>query len=394
MSHSDSQPRAMPTAHLPRAEEFLLWPPCLQSYGYRIVDQLFATRTVQRSAARLALPRGRECALQFESPAASSVAAMMDQNNVAGLIAVVHGEVVLERYGLGLAEGDRWSTMSTVKSITALLVGAAIQQGAIRSLDEHIVTYLPAMRGTAYAEVTVRHLLNMSSGVAWREEYTDLDSHVNRYSRSLANKVPGGVLQLMTSISPGRPPGTYWNYNTGDTYLLGALITAATGQRLADFMAERIWQPAGMEFDAFYTLESVGGQEIAGSRAGMCLRDIARLGLLVLNDGQAGGQRLLPEGWIDAVASPAFSILGMANASGTEKLGVTHYGLGWWLDNDGGMWALGHCGQCIYVNRRERITVVQLAVYPEPPYERTDDPDREANLLGYIAALRRQNRSA
>ncbi len=390
MDRNESFGIAMPIAHLPRGEEFLLWPPCLQSYGYRIVDQLFATRRIQRSSNPRPLARGRECQLHFESPAAASVADLMDQNNVAGLIASVNGEVVLERYGLGLKESDCWSTMSTVKSMTALLVGAAIHDRSIGSLDDTIVSYLPNLRGTAYTDVTIRHLLTMSSGVGWNEDYEDRNSHVNRYSRSLANKVPGGVLQLMASIAPARPAGTFWNYNTGDTYLLGAVVRAATERRLADYMAERVWEPAGMEFDAFYTLESTEGQEIAGSRAGMSLRDMARLGMLVMNDGQVAGRSLFPEGWIDTVGRRAFRVVGMTNAGGTEKLGVTDYGMGWWLDNDGGMWALGHCGQCIYVHRQERITVVQLAVYPEPPYERADDPDRQANLLGFIAAIRRQ----
>lgn len=380
---------AMPAQHLPRAEEFLLWPPCLQSYGYRIVDQLFATRRIGSSSNPRPLARGRECPLHFESRGASSVAELMDQNNVSGLIALVDSEVVLERYGLGLKEGDCWSTMSTVKSMTALLVGAAIHDGSIRSLDDAIVSYLPEMRGTAYANVTIRHLLTMASGVGWIEAYTDRDSHVNRYSRSLANKVPGGVLQLMASIESAHPPGTFWNYNTGDTYLLGAVVCAATKRRLAAFMAERIWEPAGMEFDAFYTLESNDGQEIAGSRAGMTLRDMARLALLVMNDGKVAGVSWLPDGWIDTVATSAFHLIGLKNTAGTEKLGVTDYGLSWWLAADGGMWALGHCGQRIYVNRRERVAVVQLAAYPEPPYERADDPDRDANLLGFIAAVRR-----
>jgi len=377
---------ALPTRHLPNAEDFLMWPPCLQAYGFRIVDQLFATRSIARGAAPRELARGRA----YESPFVSggremSIAGLMNQNNVTGLIVTAGGQVVLERYGLGLQPHERWSTMSTVKSMTAVLVGAAIADGAIASLDDAVVDHLPAMRGSGYEGVTIRQLLTMSSGVHWIEDYADRDSHVNRYSRSLAGQVPGGVLRLMASLPRAHAPGSFWNYNTGDTYLLGAVICAATQQRLADYMSARIWQPAGMEFDAFYTLESADGQEISGSRAGMTLRDLARFSLLVME----GGADLLAPGWIDAVGTRAFDLAGRLNTAGTEILGVSGYGLSWWLDDDGGLWALGHSGQRIYVNRRERITVVQLAVYPEPAYFSAREPERDTTLLDFIRSLRR-----
>ncbi|WP_231993136.1 serine hydrolase [Mitsuaria sp. 7] len=389
MIPTSESPLALPTHHLPNAEDFLMWPPCLQSYGFRNVDKLFATRDIARGPTPRALTRGPAYEAPFVSGGKTlSIADLMNRNNVVGLIATVDDAVVLERYGLGLQPHERWSTMSTVKSLTALLVGAAIADGAIHSLDDAVTDHLPAMRGTGYEGVTVRHLLTMSSGVRWIEDYTDRDSDVNRYSRSLAAKAPGGVLQLMASLQRAHPPGSFWNYNTGDTYLLGAVICAATGQRLADYMSEKIWKPAGMEFDAFYTLESDGGQEISGSRAGMTLRDMARLALLVVNDGRVQGTPLLGAQWVDAVSARAFELAGRENTAGVEILGVSGYGLSWWLDDDGGMWALGHSGQRIYVNRRERITVVQLAVYPEPAYYSPAEPDRDVLLLDFIRTLR------
>ncbi|WP_077034400.1 serine hydrolase [Pelomonas sp. KK5] len=384
---------ALPEQHLPNAEDFLMWPPCLQSYGFRNVDRLFATRTIKRGAAPRELARGAAYTGSFVTGGRRlGIADLMNQNNITGLIVTANNEVVLERYGLGLQEHERWSTMSTVKSMTAILVGAAIADGSMRSLDDAVTDHLPAMRGTGYEGVTVRHLLTMSSGVRWAEDYTDRDSDVNRYSRSLAAKAPGGVLGLMASLPKAHAPGSFWNYNTGDTYLLGAVICAATKRTLADYMSEKIWRPAGMEFDGFYTLESAEGQEISGSRAGMSLRDFARFSLLVMNGGRVGGPwgtSLLAEGWVDAAGTPAFKLAGLENTAGVEILGVTGYGLSWWLDDDGGMWALGHSGQRIYVNRRERITVVQLAVYPEPRYESPQEPDRDTALLNFIQTLRR-----
>jgi CubicO group peptidase (beta-lactamase class C family) len=378
---------AEPRTHLPRSEDFLLWPPCLQSYGYRIVDRLFATRTIGRGVAR-PLRRGRELQLAYRHEGeARTVEDFMDRNSVAGLLVARDGEVLLERYGLGLQPGERWSTMSTVKSMTGMLVGAAVRDGAIGSIDDPVVRYLPQLEGSGYAHATVRHLMTMSSGVGWSEVYTDKNSDVNRYSKSLADKVPGGVLRMLQQVPALHPPGTHWHYNTGDTFLLGCVLCAATGRTLADFMAETAWKPCGMEDEGYYTLESDGGQEIAGSRAGMSLRDMARFAMLVASDGVLDGVQVLPAGWVRSASQRAFSIPEEFHPS-RLSLGVTGYGYGWWLTDDGAMLALGHSGQRIYVHREERLVVVNLAVYPEPRYASASEHDRDAELNSFIRACR------
>lgn len=358
---------AMPREHLPQAGEFLLWPPSVQPWGYRIVDRLFAHRVIKAGTAK-PLRRGVELKLD--------AGAVMERNVLAGLIVLRDGAVVLERYGLGLREADRWSTMSTVKSMTAMLVGAAVADGAIGSVDAPVVRFLPALAGSAYEGVSLRHLLTMSSGVAWTEVYHDADSDVNRYSRSLAQRVPGGVLRLMASLPRAAEPGARFLYNSGDTFLLGAALRAAVGMDLAEYMARRIWQPAGMEFDAFYTLESEGGAEIGGSRAGMALRDFARFGQFVLDDGVIDGRRVLPVGWVDEVARPAFAVPAPLPA------GISHYGYSWWL-GPGVMSAIGFAGQRIDVFREARTVVVSLAAFPQPPWEGPGGPDRRADMWAF-----------
>ena len=371
-----------PRRHLPRGEDFLLLPPSIQPYAYRIVDKLFAHRVVRRGPNVRELPRGPEIAPRYVADGAEhDVASFMDRKAIVGLLVIRRGAVVLERYGLGLQETDRWSTMSTVKSMTAMLVGAAVRDGAIASIDEPLTRYLPALRNSAYEGVTLRHVMTMSSGTRWTEDYGDRNSDVNRYSKSLADKVPGGVLKLMASLERAHPPGTTFLYNSGDTYLLGAALSAATGRKLADYMSEKIWQPAGMECDAFYTLESEGGQEIGGSRAGMVLRDFGRFGLFVANDGVIDGSRVLPEGWVAAAATPAFAL------ATPPVVDITHYGYSWWL-GEGVMAALGHAGPRIDIFRDEELVVVTLAAFPEPAYVRPGDPDRRNEVAAFTAAVR------
>jgi CubicO group peptidase (beta-lactamase class C family) len=368
-----------PRHHLPRAEEFLYLPPWIQPYAYRIVDQLFAHRTIRCGPRARPLPRGPELSLS-RTAGEMDVGAFMDRNAVVGLLAIHRGRVVLERYALGLREDDRWSTMSTVKSMTAMLVGAAIHDGAIESVDEALTRHLPELKGSAYDDVTLRHVLTMSSGVHWNEDYADAMSDVNRYSKSLADRVPGGVLRLMASLTRAHPPGTTFLYNSGDTYLLGAAIRRAVGQPLADYLSEKIWQPAGMERDGFYTLESEGGQEIGGSRAGMVLRDFGRFALFVLNDGIIDGRRVLPEGWVDAAATPAFKVPAPSVAD------ITHYGYSWWL-GDGLMSALGHAGQRIDIFRSEQLIVVTLGAFPQPAYAPPNDHHRRNEVVAFTRLI-------
>ena len=202
----------------------------------------------------------------------------------------------------------------------------------------------------------------MSSGVNWTEDYVDPHSDVNRYSALLGNKVAGGVLALLRTLRAEAEPGTRFNYNTGDTYALGCLVTAAAGTTLAEYLSRTLWQPLGMECDAFYTLDSENGQEIGGSRAGMTLRDLGRFGLFILCGGIVGGEALLPPGWVGDAASPAFTLDPAANS-----FGATGYGYGWWL-GDGAMAAVGFAGQSLLIDRVANVVAVTLSCQPQPPY--------------------------
>ena len=355
---------ANPRLHFPAGQEFLLLPPTAQAHAYRNVDRMFATRPVRRGAKVLELKRGAEISPRYRADGAvHGVDGYMDRACVAGLLVIKDEQIVLERYSLGLEENSRWSTMSTIKSLTSTLVGAALKQGAIASLDDAVSAYLPALRNSAYDAVSVRHLLTMSSGVRWNEDYTDRNSDVNRYSKSLGDKVPGGVLALMRTLQAEHPPGTHFNYNSGDTYVLGSLVSAATGKALADYMSETIWSPFGMEFDAFSTLESEGGQEIGGSRAGIALRDFGRFGLFLLRNGVVDGVSVLPPDWIESAGSRAFTLDPADN-----RYGANGYGYSWWIDPYDSMVALGFAGQSLYINRRRNAVIVTLSCQPQPPY--------------------------
>ena len=242
--------------------------PDIQVNTFRNIDRLFPSRTVKRGSTVLELPLNKTPLQQFSYDVDGKQYDLYDvlsMNRVSGMLILHHGEVVFEKYLLGNDQHTRWMSMSVAKSVTAMLIGAAIQDGAIKHIDDPIVTYLPRFKGTAYDGVTVRQLLQMRSGVAWNETYTDPTSDRRRMLEAQISQQPGAILDLMASLPRAAAPGTVWNYSTGETQLAGALVQAATGKPVAQYLSEKIWAKLGMEADASWWLQSPGGLEIGGS---------------------------------------------------------------------------------------------------------------------------------
>jgi CubicO group peptidase (beta-lactamase class C family) len=268
-------------------------------------------------------------------------------------------------------------------------VGAAVHEGLITSLDDPIGRYLPALGHCAYAAVTIRQLLTMTSGILWNENYADPQSDVNEYSRCLAQRRRGGVMDLVRGLPAQYPPGTRWQYNTGNSYLMGAVLAAAVGGHLADYLSTRLWQPAGMEFDAYYTLDAEDGLEIAGSRAGMALRDIGRVAKFVLDDGVIGTRRMLPEGFVEQALSPSHLFTARDREFGQIVAArLSGYGYSWWMQEGGGAVALGHAGQRIFIDRRQSLAVITLSAFPQLPHVPAPLPDREGEVVRFTEAVR------
>jgi len=225
------------------------------------------------------------------------------------------------------------------KSITSLLVGAAVRDGYIESVDEKVVDYLPRLRESAYAGATIRNVLHMASGVAWNEDYVDPQSDVNR--------APWGTLSLQRFLrdkGAAARPGTVFNYNTAESNLVGTLLRAAIGNNLSTYLYEKIWQPVGMETDAYWTLTEPGGGEFGGCCLSITLRDYARTGLFALREGRLeDGTLVLAEGWMRDATQPSPA--------------APEYGYLWWLRGDGSYRASGVFGQGISIHPQEGIVI-------------------------------------
>jgi CubicO group peptidase (beta-lactamase class C family) len=313
----------------------------------------------------------------------------MARRRTAGLLILKGGEIALERYGMGNGPDSRWRSYSTAKSMTSTLVGAALHDGALGSLDDRCDLYSPRLRGSAYEGVTVRNVMRMCSGVAWSEQ-DDGEADAGRLSRALESRQPGALLDLACTLPRAHPQGTVFNYSTVESSVLGAVVAAATGRPLADYCAGTIWGPAGMEADGYWALESEDGLELGGFGVSAHLRDFGRFGQLVLEDGEAfSGRRVLPPGWRDLVGQPDSA----ATTSGRLMLGSPFgYGYHWWAHSPtgahaGAFSAIGAFGQYIYVHPPEQVVVAIQSAWRQ---HHDDDAGVEtfALLRAAVRALR------
>jgi len=261
------------------------------------------------------------------------------------------------------------------KASPRYLLPAAVEDGLIRSLDDPVVRYLPTLKGSGYESVSIRNLLKMASGVRWNETYTDPFSDRRKMLDIQITQQPGSLLRFMASLPRIAPPGTRWNYNTGETCVLGALLREAVHRPLSAYLSEKIWVPLGMERDATWWTESPGGVEFGGSGFAASLRDYARFGQFVLSGGVINGKPVVPPGW--------FPNAGLPKAVGSQTV---PYGYMWWSEPQGAFRAYGIFGQSIYINPSEQVVIVIWSAQPKPTGSALVSDDAFFNAV--IGALR------
>ncbi|ANM30896.1 beta-lactamase [Acidobacteria bacterium Mor1] len=334
----------------PPSAEILTWSPPRQVAGYRAIDRLSPTREVSRGTlAYPLLPDLRDWSTfryRFQDRELT-VDDYIREMRVAGVIALKGDRVLLERYALGNDASSRWLSFSVTKSVTSMLIGAAIQDGYIESVDDRVVDYLPRLKGSAYDEVTIRQVLQMASGVGWNEDYTDETSDLSR--------APLGSVALfdyMRGLPAEAAPGKRFNYSTGETNVAGALLRAAIGNNLSVYLEDKIWRPFGMESDAAWTLDRPRGEELGGCCLNATLRDYARIGRFAVRDGVLpDGTRVLPEGWMTQSTTPSPA--------------ADQYGYYWWLLGGGTYAAIGIFGQTIWIDPQRDIVIAMHSAWPE-----------------------------
>lgn len=363
------------TDTLPKDMNVLFWTQDQRDLAFRTMETVpkVVVNTVEAGDVVYRLPQGRPIDL------GTDVDAYMAKQRHAGLIIVHDGKIRLEKYALGYGAAGRWTSFSVAKSFTSTLVGAAVKDGYIKSLDDKVTVYIPGLKGSAYDDVSVRQLLTMTSGVKWNEDYTDPKSDVALFNMQKPIAGEDVTVSYMKTLPRDVPAGSKWLYSTGETNLIGVLVSSATGKSLSAYLSEKIWKPFGMEQGAVWMLGATG-HEISGCCISASLKDYARLGQFVLNDGVVDGVRIVPDDWFGNATTKQADI-------GLPGRG---YGYQWWTNDDGSFAAQGIFGQGIFIDPKRKLVIASNGNWPTATDPEGVGAAREAFYKSVQAAVDRE----
>ena len=356
---------------VPTNPNVLFWTLPERDAAFRQMEKVSPTHTIAAGGKVHKFRKGEALNL-----AGFDLDAHMGSQRVAGLIVIHNNKIRLEKYGLGFDAASRWTSFSVAKSFTSSLVGAALRDGSIKSLDDRVTAYIPGLRGSAYDEVTVRQLLTMTSGVKWNEDYTDPKSDVALFSQQQPEPGLDITVSYMRRLPREAPAGSKWLYKTGETNLIGVLVSEATSKTLSQYLSEKIWKPYGMEQDGLWMVGSTN-HEISGCCISATLRDYARIGQFILEGGKAGGKQVLADGWITQATTKQADI-------GVPGRG---YGYQWWTYDDGAFAAQGIFGQSIYIDPKRKLVIATIGDWPTATDRRVLQPARDAFFKAVRAAV-------
>ena len=360
-------------ANLPTDRNVLFWTMPQRDAAFRSLDSVAAlaeANVIEAGGTAFPMPRGAPISIPM------NVEIYMREQRTAGLVIIQDGKLRLEQYGLGFDATGQWTSFSVAKSFTSTLVGAAIKDGFIKSIEDKVSDYIPNLKGSAYDDVSIKQLLTMTSGVRWNEDYEDKNSDVALFNEHKAEPGVDATVSYMRTLSREAPAGDKWAYKTGETNLIGVLVSSATGKTLSAYLSEKIWAPFGMEHNGSWLLGSTG-HEISGCCIQASTRDFARFGQFMLAGAQIDGKAVLPEKWIAAAT--------------TRQADIGHpgkgYGYQWWTDDDGSFAAQGIFGQGIFIDPKRKLVIASNSNWPKATDYDTVGAQRETFYKAVQAAV-------
>jgi CubicO group peptidase (beta-lactamase class C family) len=360
-------------AHLPDAADLLQWDQATRVVGFRNTYRLYrgdVFHTLGAPPHPLPPMPGRMPRVRYSIGGSTyGIGDYLRRESIVGLLVLKDGRVAYEYYGGGNTDKTLWTSRSVAKSIVSILIGMAVKEGFIASVDDPVTRYLPELHDTAWAGVTLRHLLQHTSGVAWNEHYADPDSDFAHLTRCEAGPDPYAcVLELIRSLHrrPGIEPGAVWSYNTGGAWLVGRVLERATGMTIARYLETRLWSRYAMQSDGVWESLVKDEVDMGGHGFNATLRDWGRFGLFVAGDGSLpDGEHLLPGDWITQSTTWTH-----ARGSITSSAPDGQFGYQWWFvgtprTSSRTFWAEGIYGQVIGIDRTENLVMVQWSTWKD-----------------------------
>jgi len=366
----------------PDAEEFgagLGYPPGDRTTFFRVgwlvgshshLDEIFPSRLAHKAPAPSRLVRVAEPPITWQYQARElTLDDYLARTPTTGLLIARGDTILVERYQYGRTDRDRFTSWSMAKTVTSMLVGIAIAEGHIRSVDDLAAAYVPELAGTEYGKSSLRHLLQMSSGVRFSEQYTGTDDVSRLAANTFLLRGAGGPSAVTEFNQRAAAVGTKFSYASVETQVLGLVLRAATGRPPAEYLESRIWQPIGAEADATWLVDQ-SGQEATFCCLNAVLRDYARLGLLLAHDGNWRGRQIIPATWVREATTTRPDQPHLWPGVATPFFGYgyqTWIVPSWILPGDRRMFAfMGVRGQRIYVDSQSKLVMVNTAVHKQP----------------------------
>jgi CubicO group peptidase (beta-lactamase class C family) len=348
----------------PKGTPATFWRARWQVGSFSHLDEIFRGRLVHKASSPSRLVRVAEPRITWRFWGEDlTLDDYLARNPTTGLLIARSDQILVERYQYGRTDRHRFTSWSMAKTVTAMLIGIAIDEGRIRSVDDLAATYVPALAGTEYGRTSLRHLLQMSSGVRFNERASPgstSDDVLQLILDTYMRVGPGGVAAVAVFNDREHPPGTKYSYASVETQVLGLVLARAIGRPVAEYLEQKIWQPIGAEADATWLVDN-SGQEVTLCCLNAVLRDYARVGLLLAHDGNWRGRQIIPAAWVleATTVHPDQPHLWPGTAMETEGYGYQT----WILPGERRMFMLvGANGQRIYVDPRSKLVMVNTAV--------------------------------
>lgn len=327
--------------------------------NFRTFDSVWPVSVMEASANKHIYPKGTFITLpdnfKYNGKAYNSVK-FLEDSWATGFLVLQNDSIVFEDYYKGNTESTRNISWSMAKSFISALMGIAIEEGYIKSIEQNVEDYVPELIGSSYEGVRIKDVLQMSTGVKFNEDYGDFNSDINRWGRGFA--LGGSQDEFAGTLEREAEPGTINHYVSINTHVLGMIITRATGRTITDYMQEKLYTPLGMEYDGYWLLDGENMEMVLGG-LNLALRDYAKIGTLFLNNGNMNGEQIVSKDWVKSSITP--------DGQHVQPGELFGYGYQWWIPkgNQGEFMAIGIYNQCIYVNPTTNTVVVKLSANPK-----------------------------